>query len=284
MFEKNILADNNNFIPKNNVFYYGRVVDVNDPLGGKRVKVRIKGLDDKISDENLSWALPFLPLNLVIQPKNGEMVKILFPSINDSFNKREWVGPVFSSYENLEFQSANNALMNQDISGIESGRSVNKMVSANGAYPEGDDVGLQSRNNSDLILKDKEALLRAGKYVYNNKTKTNVKNPSYLQLKLSKDGKQSYGSVVADKINLITHQGKNKYKYNLTQEELDNIINNALSAAYAEPIIDFLKLMQDFVANHIHATNLPANKGVGSVPEILKFDLDSIKASNIKIN
>lgn len=265
------------------LFYYASVIDINDPQGGKRIKARIKGVDDKLSDGELPWASSFIPLNIVTNPKKGEMVKILTPNITDLYNKREWIGPVFNTYEDLDFQSASTALSTQEVSGVQPKRRLNQPETA-GAYVQEGEVAIQGRDNTDVVFKDKEVLIRAGKFVYNDKTKLNGVNPAYIKLKLDAQSDVSYGAMVADKILLISHNGHQGFNRIIEQKDLESIIENALSAAYAEPLIEFLKLMQDFVANHIHASNLPANKGRGSVPNIIEYDLDRILAKNIKIN
>src|SRR5690606_5241278 len=144
-------------------------------------------------------------------------------------------------------------------------------------YPQ-DAVMLQGRSNSDILLGESLVELRAGKHEKKNKSKKNIKNPAYIKVKV--DESKSTASVVADKILLISH---GQFKAIIDEQELEKIINDAFSATYAEPLMDFMRLMQDFVANHIHATNLPPNVGAGSVRDILNFDVNSIKSNNIKI-
>lgn len=266
------------------IYYYATVVDINDPLDCRRIKARIKGIDDKIPDSQLPWCTQFLPLFFIPNPKIGELVKIFYPSKKDIMNKREWHGPIITSFNNLQFESARTALSNQAVSDIPTEKSLKNTPSANGAYIDNKDIGIQGRDNTDLIFKDKEVLIRAGKFVFNDKTKVNTKNPSYIQLKLKTDGSTSYASLVADKICLISHNGPKSYNTILNEDELKRIIESAYSAAYAEPIVEFLKLVQNFVVNHIHPQNLPANKAFGKINEISTYDLNKIIANNLKIN
>lgn len=274
---------NDNLI-EDSFYYYGVVVDIDDPIDSKRLRARIKGIDDKISDNKLPWCTSFLPLNIVTNPKVGELVKIFYPSKIDIMNKREWCGPIITTYANLPFQSAITALSNQDISNIVAPKNLKNIPASDGAYMDEKDVGLQGRDNADLIFKPREVLIRAGKFMFNDNTKFNSKNPSYIQLKLSDDGNTSYSSMVGDKICLITYDGAKAYRNILDENILQKIVSSSFSAAYAEPMVDFLKLVQDYVINHIHPQNLPANKGVGKVVEISTFDLSKIIAKNIKIN
>ena len=67
----------------------------------RRIKVRIKGLDDKISDENLVFCDPFLPKYLNIIPKVGEAVKIQHWRTDKTQTRREYIGPVVSQVQRL---------------------------------------------------------------------------------------------------------------------------------------------------------------------------------------
>lgn len=265
-------------------FYYGTVINVDDPTDANRIKVRIKGIDDKTRDNDLPWCSSFLPLYLVTNPKSGEMVKIFFPSKADIMNKREWCGPIISSYNNLSYQDSSTALSGQDISKISPSKSLNKNPTSKGAYIDKENTGFQGRDNTDIVFKSKEVLIRAGKFVFNDKTKVNLKNPAYLQLKYMEDGELSFGSIVSDKICLITHKGVKNFASILDEEELQKIIENAYSVAYAEPVVELFKLFQDFAINHIHPQNLPPNRSAGKINDIANFDINKIIAKNVKIN
>lgn len=283
--EKNThLSNNYNLTSKNNNMYFARVINITDPLASNRIQVRIKGLDDKVADNNLTWCEPFTPIFYHLLPKVNELVKIFLFNDGEPQMRRFWIGPIVSSVQNLNFQSYTSALSNNDLSTQTPNKPINTIPSANGVYPEMEDFVLQGRNNTDLVFKDKEVLIRAGKFVFNDNLTLNTTNPSYTQLKLTSDGKTSYNNMIANKIYLITHTGAKVFDKIITDSTLDNIEKEANSAVYAEPLIQFLTYIKEYVTTHIHAPESPADVGVGKVPEIAQFDLNKIVAKNIKIN
>lgn len=269
---------------KNNFYHFGRVIDINDPLNSYRIKVRIKGVDDKLTDDKLPWCSSFLPIFANILPKKDEMVKVILLNPIEPLLRREWIGPIIASQQNFFYESYLTALSNSDLSNQEPEKNVNKIIDAKGVYPDLKDIALIGRDNTDIILKEKEVLIRAGKHEVSDTVKLNTKNPSYIQLKYSSDGKLSTSSIVGDKICLISNNGNKIFNKIIDDVELKRIIDNAYSAVYAEPLIDLLKLIQDFVANHIHPMDSPPNRGAGKILDILSFDLNKIKAINLKIN
>lgn len=279
MFEKNTGLINdygvNNSITN---FYYAKVVDINDPSGTKRIKARIKGVDDKTPDSNIPWAISFLPLNICMTPKEGEMVKIFYQNKEDILNKREWIGPILSSYSNIEYESYNNALNNTQLSNRELPKKTNSSI-----Y-QTDTFSIYGRDNSDILFKPNEIMFRSGTKSIEDNNLLNEKNMATMRLKLSSDGSMSDTTIFSDKIILSTNEGKFRFNKLITDKEVLNIIENSYSATYAEPLIEFLSYIQDFVVNHIHSTNLPPNSGTGSVRNISDFDLEKLKAKNIKIN
>ena len=256
-------------------FYYGIVIDVS-VKGDKGLKVRITGVDDKLSDDELPWCASFIPINLVfLTPKAGEMVKIIPQSTEDIYMNREWIGPVITNPLNSDYQSNTTALSNQANSTYKENIDENLLKDYENLYPQDGSV-LQGRNNSDIVLGDRSLELRAGKHEVKNKTKRNKKNPASLKIQLDERGVRSDAVLMADKVVISTTPI-------LDPEELERVILEASSASYAEPIITFMRMMQDFVANHIHASNLPPNRGTGSVRDIINFDVESVKANNIKL-
>ena len=276
-FEKNSHLEENYKLTdnKNNIFF-ARVVNINDPLDSNRIQVRVKGLDDKVSDDNLPWCQPFTAIFFHVVPKVDELVKLLLFNNNEPQMRRWWIGPVISSVQTLNFESYSTALSPS--------KAISTIPSANGIYANKSDIALQGRNNTDVVFKDKEVLIRAGKFVFNDNTTLNTTNPSYSQLKLTTDGKTSYNNMVANKIYLITHTGAKVFDKIITDSTLNDIEKTANSAVYAEPLVQFLTYIKEYVTTHIHPPESPADTGVGKVPEIASFDLNKIIAQNIKIN
>lgn len=284
-FEKQVhLQENYNNDKISNNFYYGVVINISDPLDSYRIQVRIKGVDDKYSDNDLPWCAPFMPIFLNILPQLNELVKIFIPKLTEPLTRREFLGPYISSVQTLLYDSSLTSLSNSNLSSQTPNKAISNIPSANGAYPSKKDIALQGRDNTDIILKEKEILIRAGKFIYNDNTILNNTNPSYIQIKLTKDGKQSYANLVADNIYLITHKGTNKYDAILTDKTLALINEIGQHAVLGNNLVKWMKLITANVAGHLHAPELPQDIGSPNYNELVKFDFNSVLSTNIIIN
>jgi hypothetical protein len=116
-------------------------------------------------------------------------------------------------------------------------------------------------------------------------------------LKLDKKNKgvdSSVINVVADKINLISHDGNHTFeltdKKNLiTSEEQTKIHSDpknggAQSVVFGEKLVEFLELVRNYVNSHVHPfPGLPSDPEITKL-NVLEFDLQSILNKNIKTN
>ena len=274
-----------NQIDKNNI-YIGEVRSLDDPLDSMRIKVRIKGIDDKLNDDELPYCDPLTSKFIFILPQLGEGVNIITYKSDKLYTRRGWFGPIISQFQRLSGDSLYyGALANTEYGQLKPLPGVSKIPDAKGVYPDKEDIAYMGRDNTDLVFKKKRVLLRAGKFMVDDNTKLNNINPSYVELLFSEDGKQSIVNIVANKINLISHDGEPSFEAIFTENTLKEIEKSGFSLVRGERLVEFLKLVVDYVINHIHGyPTLPANPGVGKVPEIAKFDINSILAKNHKIN
>ena len=68
---------------RDHIFYYGRVVSVNDPAMAGRIKVRIEPDDkDYETDRDLPYCYPLLPKFFNVVPKEGEAVRVIMYTTN----------------------------------------------------------------------------------------------------------------------------------------------------------------------------------------------------------
>ena len=101
--------------PTDDSILIGEVIDIDDPNDGGRIKVFIKGLDDKEFDFNnsgdidtkkelshLPHAFPLLPKFLNVMPKIGESVFVLLTNKDNKYSGRMWIGPIISQPESLD--------------------------------------------------------------------------------------------------------------------------------------------------------------------------------------
>tara|TARA_R110000851_G_scaffold848_3_gene2874 strand:- start:3362 stop:4303 length:942 start_codon:yes stop_codon:yes gene_type:complete len=290
------------------IFYYGKVTSNIDELGANRIKVRIIGVDDALSGSQLGFAFPMLQKFIHIVPKVGETVLVFIPDVKNPFIDRLYLGPIISQPQNLyqenDLFSARSALS----SGIKEAKpSPNTIPENKGVYPQLDTIAIQGRNNSDILLKEKELVFRAGQFdskvVRGEIPKFNKVNPSYIQIKHdvtlreeTENKESKLGgviNVVSNKINLLTHEnGSPRFKLNdqdtmITDLEMQKIINNAHPLVFGDNLIKFLKVFIDAFINHVHAyPGLKPQDTSGSkdIDSLLEYDLDSMLSKNIKIN
>jgi len=258
----------------------GKVINIKDPLDLGRIQVRVLGLvefggDNGISDIELPWVTPMMPKILHIKPKKGESVFIVSTGTNELSRKnRLYFGPIIGQPDTINFTNPTDS----PIPGLNFGAQASKPNSKQipdlkGIYPNDDDIALQGRNNTDIILKNNELLLRANKHISNTPSKNNVFNikfnkttPTYIQLKgdvnISKPNEPeklvSIANIVSSKINLLTHENGSP-RFNLSNqdnlisdEEMIKILEEAHPLAFGDILLQYLKLMKDALLNHVH--------------------------------
>lgn len=291
----------NNLLNTN--FFKGIVIYNSDPNDAGRIKVRIKGVDDSILDGDLPFCFPMLQKFFHVTPKVGEVVFILIPSTKNPFSDRVFFGPIISQPQMLSKDSFIDGATSMLNSGfIKEKASPSSVPENKGVSPNKEDVAILGRDNSDLIFKPNEVIIRAGKFELNTVKgeipKFNKLNPSYIQVKHNlnlnnETNKKGVINIVSDKINLITHKdGSPRFILNnqdsmISKEELNKIINEAHPLVFGDTLVKYLKLLRDAFLNHVHAYNglKPEDlSGTNDIEECLKFDFDSMLSKNIRIN
>jgi len=283
-------------------FYYGRVIDNNDPIQGGRIKVRILGIDDTISSVGeLPYCFPMLQKFFYAIPKIGETVMILIPNINNPSTDRKYFGPIISQPQKLSGDST----LYSATSGMDSGvkepdPAPNTDPDNFGVYPKINDIAIQGRNNSDIVLKKEEVLIRSGYYDFNTNKgeipKFNSENPAYIKIKPYSDSstsqKKTSINIVADNINILSH--KSRDKYNLTDAtdyipdiEIEEIVKSAHPVVFGDNLIEYLKLQRLAFLSHVHP--YPGLKpqdlaGSSDIDNYINYNLDDLNSKNIKIN
>lgn len=257
------------------LFYIGEVVDLYDPTGGDRIKIRINADKDKPISE-LPFAFPFLPKQINIKPKIGEAAFVILLEPGVASSQRFYMGPIISQPQMMKYDGYNNSATSLlSGSNTKPKQSPREKVDADGSLGDNEDVTVYGRGDTDIILGDKDLLIRCGsrKFNLNNESFVyNKKNPAYLKLKQHDcdftDGTSSTATIVAQNINLLSPEASGPARntsFNLTNgkeqiddEEMQKILDSAHVLPYGDELVDFLQKFLQMFKSHTHKYhNLP---------------------------
>jgi len=232
-------------------FYWGECIDNGDPLMLGRVRVRplIKDIEQiiksaekkgfsetsKTPEKNGPWSdldplvyLSFLPFFINQVPKIGERVMILYFNRKRTTGKNKFymVAP-FSSPTTIKEEDYNSSRTHLDDGSQNSKVSLPNIKNNDGSYKDPSktgvfvdpiDISLNGRDSADVIVKDNEVLLRAGKHFDFTRNEIPSPNPkrAFLQLTNLKQ-KKSVGNVEEiQKLTKIVDQVKYLVEYRCT--------------------------------------------------------------------
>ncbi|MFW6219884.1 MAG: hypothetical protein ACOC33_03510 [bacterium] len=294
--------DENHIIKSNSVYkkigsdvaptrtiYYGEVMSTDDPTDGGRIKVKILGLDNKITEtNNLPDCYPLMPKFFHVFPKVGEIVRIFIEDVKYPQRSRFWLGSIISQPQKIEFDSIYTALSTTNMALTRPEEAPSKNPNADGVFPEKDDVAIIGRNNTDFIQRDKQLELRVGKHEVNNILELNTRNPASIKLSFDNIKKDDYYSntiITSDKIALISHSGNPQFKaVRVDSEERERIFNEGHPLARADVLVQALNIMRNAILNHIHGySGVPADKN-SIIKDLEAIDFEAMVQENIVIN
>jgi hypothetical protein len=302
----------------------GEVRIVDDPQGLGRVKVRVKGViglggDDSKLDADLPWAFPLMPKMFSIQPKIGESVYIFNFGKDRQHADRMYIGPIISQPQKLNFDSYFGTSLAGFTFGTQAANvDVNIIPELKGVFPNPSDVSMEGRYNTDIIHKDNEILIRAGKFETSAPSDQNIypfkfnkTTQAFIQIKndvsITNDTSTQNGTVtniVANKINLITHSGGYP-RFNVTNqtdlisdEELNKILSPEIAGGahrlpFGDVLLEYLILLKNALFFHVHngggktATDLVSSGNRQALAEFKSKAKDLEKkmlSNNIRIN
>tara|TARA_R110000782_G_scaffold65140_1_gene132664 strand:- start:4598 stop:5584 length:987 start_codon:yes stop_codon:yes gene_type:complete len=301
----------------------GEVVSVGDVKGLGRIKVRVKGPislggDDGVLDKDLPWCFPLMPKMFSIQPKPKESVYLLNFGREKQHVDRMYLGPIISQPQKLNFDAHyGSALAAFSFGTQEANIDVNTIPEILGVFPNPSDVSIEGRDNTDMIHKNNEILIRAGKFISSTPSTTNPypfkfnkTTQGYIQIKGSvnlggsSSQKGSVTNVISNKINLLTHEGGSP-RYNITNqnnlisdEELGKILSSETEGGahrlpFGDVLLEYLRLLKNALYYHVHngngnsATDLTTS---GNIQALAAFkakadDLEkAMLSNNVRIN
>lgn len=280
----------NNLLSKMNGVEIGRVVSVLDEQGLGRIKVRIKGTaakggDDSTSnDDDLPWAFPMIPKFINTQPKVGEAVYVFVFSVDKQHADRMYLGPIISQPQKLFKDDYPFSLTGFDFGPQAPNVTINNIPELIGVFPKPEDISIQGRFNTEMTQKVNEVIIKAGKFsdsltdkrINPFGIKFNKKTQGYLQIKNDAiiasatpsypDVKGTIATLVANKINLITHlspepnldsNGSPSFKVTgqdilITDEEMLKILKDAHQLPFGDILLEYLIAFKNAFLNHVH--------------------------------
>ena len=254
--------------------YIGEVLSIDDIYGGDRIKVRLLPEDGIKSVSEIAYAFPLLPKILHIKPKVGECVAIVCAIDNNKNSQRYYIGPVISQPQNLyysDYQFQSTSLIKGGI-GMPLQNIANDSE-ATGALAKDDETAVYSRQNSDIILSNNDIRIRCGSRLLtpNGNISFNKNNPSFIKLKYHERGlnnvlqpetqSHSTATIVADEINLLSNKSKDPLlgsnelvdaNEQITDENMQKILNEAHALPYGDKLVDFLMCFLQMFKSHTH--------------------------------
>lgn len=278
------------------------VISVDDETDARRIKVRLKPEDNKLSDDELPYAVPLLPKVFHIMPKVGESVYVITRNSQNAYSERAYIGPIISqdnhifydSYELEAFATHMGSRISPEVA--ESLKPLTK-----GAYAGKEDVAVYGRKYSDVILTENDVRLRSGVRLVNDKdprkVQFNSKNPAFVKLKYNpeqqtadNDTYNSTAAVVADKVLLLGNVPKDgniitaDSEELITDERLNELIEKAHELPYGDKLVEFLKMFVDTFVNHVHPFPTMKPCQTNQVNNLKSYDLPSLLSNSIRIN
>jgi hypothetical protein len=256
------------------------------------IKCRIIGDDvNTISLNKLPNSIPLLPKHLNIIPKIGEMVLII-NGFDSNSSDNFYIGPVISDSTKLNGDFFNTTASSMFASSLTTPPvNIKSIPSALGLYEPKSNVVIEGRENTDIIQRNNEVLIRAGKYVNGKPLIFNKTNPGFIQIKygnLLKDKinggltNLTITNVVSDRINLIGYGDGQPNFSNLTSVNMENgvaeyinedtmqeLLNKLHPLPFGDVLIEYLTFFKDAFLNHVHngSGNKPTDRtDTGTLP------------------
>ena len=278
-----------------------QVMDVYDDADGERIKVRLKPEDDKVKDEKIPYVYPLLPKMLHIKPKVGELVLVVLTETSNGFSNRYYIGPIVSQPQFMEKEDIiPRALSLYPNNKQKPAVAPSTNADSHGALAKDEDIAIYGRKKSDIILTDDDLRIRCGSRIYDPKEPGGIlfnrSNPSYIHLKHSDDKRgegdkqyQSTATIVADKINLISHQSDTPFRVNneehlIADDEMQKIIDAAHELPYGDILVQFLKLFVRAFLHHSHPYPGMSPCLTDEYFEVMRYDLNKILSESVRIN
>tara|TARA_R100000544_G_C2225995_1_gene60737 strand:+ start:449 stop:1531 length:1083 start_codon:yes stop_codon:yes gene_type:complete len=255
---------------------------------------------------NLPNCFPLMPKHTNLVPKKGEFVIVMLIGDDERYNDRFYIGPIISSSIKLNKDDSITSLANF----VDGTTYPTPNIIPNGVYENKQNVVIEGRENTDIIQRANEVLIRAGKFKLNSEGAAkpeifNNLNPAYIQIKsdfnitetneslLKTTKKGSVTNIVANRINLLSYDGspnftsgkpesrltkvgKRDEQGNVTanyidDEQLEEILKGAHQLVFGDVLVKYLVLMRKALLGHHHNRDVACDHDVMGEKEVANF-------------
>lgn len=269
----------------------GTVIETRDDLDAGRIKILISPEDNDKTDDEIPFAFPLSPKHFYIQPKVGEAALVLLSDFNNAASRRYYIGPLISQLTHLfseEYELGSDKIFPTTPNDYSKAPSTNPEL--DGVFPDKEDIAILGRKNCDIIIKDNDIRIRAGVKRVNDLKHSDIsyndEHPAFIKLNYHKDtvkGNKSTVVLDADKIFLVSNSTNGSTngiasdrKELVSDEKLQELIEEGYKLPYGEKLVDFLLKFVDVFSKHTHNfSGLPPN------PKFVK-DIDDAATDPLK--
>lgn len=279
------------------------VLSVQDNQAGLRIKVRLEPYDNNYKNiEDIPYCFPLLPKFFHCNPKVGECVAVILSTMGATQGQRWYIGPLISQPQKLGFDPFNYQARSL-FSGAQTARPFPNPKTDpenNGSLPDQEDIAIQGRGNTDILLKDSDVVVRCGfKKAPHANPKDNLRfnreDLAYMLTRYKKsvgpDGRPYSSSInlVADRINLLSHDSKDVFNLNdqkslITDEDMQDILVRAHQLPYGDELVSFLQKFIEVFRTHTHPFSMDPPCLTTPQQDVLSMDLTSMLSKSIRIN
>jgi hypothetical protein len=321
---RSIVSDKNN---QNIVF--GTVIDNKDPENAGRIRVLLdsfkykvenftpwqkgKTVDNTITDPYI--CNPFLPKLINVVPKIGELVKVIFYNPNYPELDKEYVGPVISQFNSIEYENATQGRVFTQSQKTNLLPNLGNFEYSKGLLPDINNITILGRKSTDLTIKPNDILIRSGRVDLQDNKKFNKKgslfqissNPVKLDRKtkpitVNKRIPEPINNVVIYNLNSDNSGYVNVYKLTTPKNTSNINVNTDLTNLISSPAITYtfsantqtigISYINQFLSfldnNQVKNQNtdtgiITINQPVIGIPYLLKPLNSDVKYVNVKV-
>lgn len=272
-----------------------KVFSVSDDTDSGMIKVRFRPEDDKIKTiKELPDCFPLLPKMYHVMPKVGEAVLVFTTELGDGASQRFYLGPIISQAHKINKDNFDSAISNLDGSILGPDVAPSKNPETEGAYPPLESIAVKGRGDCDIEINEDDLRIKCGVKISNENDREhaifNRKNPAYMKLKYYRNISNDYSStatIVADKINLITH---NIGRFSLTDKKdlisdkaMEEIVKKAHQLPYGDILVEYLELLRTAFISHVHPYPGLPPCSTDTVLSVSAYSLPNMLCENIRI-